>query len=83
MCISPAPHVALKFAPTHEAQLRGQILAVLDRSGYPRLRLKNNSLTGPGLLAWGPVLREMDTHGLERLERQLSAKKTGTGEVDE
>ena len=54
-----------------EDQLRGEVLGTLDRLGYPALSLADARQVGPGLLAWGPVLREMGSHDLSNLKLRL------------
>ena len=55
---SATSDVAEKSDQEEERHLRGRALVALDKHGYPRLVLADGSV-GPGLEAWGPVLREM------------------------
>jgi TubC N-terminal docking domain len=59
---SPLVHYALELcALSEERSLRGRALAALDKVRYPKLRLHDGRIVGPGLLAWCPVLREGNT----------------------
>jgi hypothetical protein len=68
-------------AAEDERHLRGRLLADIDRRGFPRLHLLDGSSAGPGLLAWGPVLREMTTDQLRLLERSLTNLPGAMSEV--
>jgi hypothetical protein len=65
---SPLVRLAVELSSlAQERSSRGRALVALDRRRYPRLRLRDGRRVGPGLLAWGPVLREMDSDELEHL----------------
>jgi len=55
----------------YERHRRASALVALDRRRYPRLRLSDGRTVGPGLLAWAPVLREMDAPTLDVLLRLI------------
>ena len=72
-----APPKALKEAPTprysEEQQLRGQVLVELDKRHYPLLDFGGLRI-GPGLEAWGPVLRDLSEPELQALLNRLSRR---------
>ena len=56
---SPLVRYALELsALTEERTLRGQAIIALDSRRYPKLRLPDGRIVGPGLIPWCPVLRE-------------------------
>ena len=66
-----------------ERQLRGRMLAALDRRNFPKLHLGSGHTVGPGLLEWGPVLREMNLRALQDIERVLARLPGSMDEVYE
>jgi hypothetical protein len=57
---------------TRARHLRSRALVALDKRGYPKVVLTDGPV-GPGLIAWAPVLREMDSDQLENLLTRLEA----------
>jgi RNA polymerase subunit RPABC4/transcription elongation factor Spt4 len=65
---SPLVRFAVELSElADERTLRGQVLVALDKLHYPRLRLPSGETTGPGLVAWCPVLRDANASVLKAL----------------
>jgi hypothetical protein len=67
---------------TEERTLRGAALVALDRRHFPRLVLAGGQSVGPGLLAWCPVLRDLDTTGLRALVALIDESKHHAGAAE-
>ncbi len=65
---------ATDTATEQEAVLRGRALCALDHRRYPRLRLPDGRVVGPGLFAWAPVLREAGVDELNAIVALVKEK---------